>query len=43
MLKAIMPVAVIFLGASFGLEGLSVKMMSTMSTISAGVLIASHG
>lgn len=43
MLKAIMPVAVFLLGASFGLEELSLKMMGTMSVISGGVLIASYG
>lgn len=43
MLKAIMPVAVFLLGASFGLEELSMKMMGTMTIISAGVSIASYG
>jgi hypothetical protein len=37
------PVAVFLLGASFGLEELSLKMMGTMSVISGGVLIASYG
>lgn len=38
-----MPVAVFLLGAAFGLEELSMKMMGTMSVISGGVLIASYG
>lgn len=38
-----MPVAVFLLGAAFGLEELSLKMMGTMSVISGGVLIASYG
>lgn len=38
-----MPVAVFLLGASFGLEELSMKMMGTMTIISAGVSIASYG
>lgn len=37
------PVAVFLLGAAFGLEELSLKMMGTMSVISGGVLIASYG
>uniref|UniRef100_A0A7I3ZYS5 Sugar phosphate transporter domain-containing protein n=1 Tax=Physcomitrium patens TaxID=3218 RepID=A0A7I3ZYS5_PHYPA len=38
-----LPVAVFLLGASFGLEELSMKMMGTMTIISAGVSIASYG
>ncbi|XP_039852748.1 probable sugar phosphate/phosphate translocator At3g14410 isoform X2 [Panicum virgatum] len=43
MLKAIMPVAVFLLGAAFGLEEMSYKMLSIMSVISVGVIVASVG
>ncbi|GJN39744.1 hypothetical protein PR202_gb28881 [Eleusine coracana subsp. coracana] len=43
MLKAIMPVAVFLLGAAFGLEEMSYKMLSIMSIISVGVIVASIG
>ncbi|XP_062192007.1 probable sugar phosphate/phosphate translocator At3g14410 [Phragmites australis] len=43
MLKAIMPVAVFLLGAAFGLEEMSYKMLAIMSVISVGVIVASVG
>ncbi|CAN6465572.1 unnamed protein product [Victoria cruziana] len=43
MLKAIMPVAVLVLGAAVGLEVLSCRMFIIMSVISFGVLVASYG
>uniref|UniRef100_A0A0E0EHK4 Sugar phosphate transporter domain-containing protein n=1 Tax=Oryza meridionalis TaxID=40149 RepID=A0A0E0EHK4_9ORYZ len=43
MLKAIMPVAVFLLGAAFGLEEMSCKMLAIMSVISVGVIVASVG
>ncbi|XP_002985975.2 probable sugar phosphate/phosphate translocator At3g14410 [Selaginella moellendorffii] len=43
MLKAIMPVSVFLLGAAFGLESLTLRMMFIMSVISFGVLVASYG
>ncbi|KAF3789721.1 putative sugar phosphate/phosphate translocator [Nymphaea thermarum] len=43
MLKAIMPVAVLLLGAAAGLEVLSCRMFMIMSLISFGVLVASYG
>uniref|UniRef100_J3MQ56 Sugar phosphate transporter domain-containing protein n=1 Tax=Oryza brachyantha TaxID=4533 RepID=J3MQ56_ORYBR len=43
MLKAIMPVAVFLLGAAFGLEEMSCKMLAIMSVISVGVIVASFG
>ncbi|KAL5222893.1 hypothetical protein ABZP36_027606 [Zizania latifolia] len=43
MLKAIMPVAVFLLGAAFGLEEMSCKMLAIMSVISIGVIVASVG
>ncbi|KAG2576550.1 probable sugar phosphate/phosphate translocator At3g14410 isoform X1 [Panicum virgatum] len=43
MLKAIMPVAVFLLGAAFGLEEMSYKMLAIMSVISIGVIVASVG
>lgn len=43
MLKAIMPVAVFLLGAAFGLEEMSYKMLAIMSVISVGVIVASIG
>ncbi|KAK8941110.1 putative sugar phosphate/phosphate translocator [Platanthera zijinensis] len=43
MLKAVMPVAVFFLGAAAGLEVLSCKMFLIMSVISLGVIVASYG
>lgn len=38
-----MPVAVFLLGAAFGLEEMSYKMLSIMSVISVGVIVASIG
>uniref|UniRef100_A0A251TDW8 Putative sugar phosphate transporter domain-containing protein n=1 Tax=Helianthus annuus TaxID=4232 RepID=A0A251TDW8_HELAN len=43
MLKAIMPVAVFFLGVAAGLEAMSCSMLLIMSVISFGVLVASYG
>nr|CAD1832091.1 unnamed protein product [Ananas comosus var. bracteatus] len=43
MLKAVMPVAVFFLGAAAGLEELSCRMFLIMSAISFGVIVASYG
>ncbi|XP_020109508.1 probable sugar phosphate/phosphate translocator At3g14410 [Ananas comosus] len=43
MLKAVMPVAVFFLGAAAGLEELSCRMFLIMSVISFGVIVASYG
>jgi drug/metabolite transporter (DMT)-like permease len=42
-LNATVPVAVFLLGAAFGLEEMSYKMLSIMSVISVGVIVASVG
>ncbi|MCO5574921.1 hypothetical protein L7F22_028716 [Adiantum nelumboides] len=43
MLKAVMPVAVFLIGVAVGLESLNIKMLTIMSIISLGVLVASYG
>lgn len=43
MLKAVMPVAVFLFGVAVGLESFNVHMLSIMSIISLGVLVASYG
>ena len=42
-LNVTVPVAVFLLGAAFGLEEMSYKMLSIMSVISVGVIVASVG
>lgn len=43
MLKAVMPVAVFLFGVAVGLESMNLHMLSIMSIISMGVLVASYG
>lgn len=43
MLKAVMPVAVFLFGTAVGLEKLNLQMLSIMSIISFGVVVASYG